>query len=338
VTSTNIGILGTGSYLPRCEVTNDELAARFNVTPEWIVHKTRIHSRRYAAATEATSDLAGHAATAALEHASLSPEDIDYLVVVTSTGDFRVPPTACVLQRAINARRAACFDLNVACSGFVYGLAIARGLLSVSGRFALVTAADVWSRYIDPADRSTAVLLGDGAGAVVLGPVPQPYGILDIDLRSVGDRYELLVAPGGGSRNVTATGAGSTGSQYLAMRGREVTEFVLESVPRTLGDLLDRAGFCLADVTHFVPHQANGVMLDNLAAKVGLPAARMHLTLERYGNLGSASIPATLDEVSRTGALHRGDLVLLSGFGSGMSIGNCLLRWGNGTDAAARAQ
>lgn len=326
-----IGIVGTGAYLPAHEITNETLAARFDVTTEWIEHKTRIRTRRYAAPTEATSDLAVCAAVSALDQADLAPEQIDYLIVATSTADFRVPPTACVVQKALGAGRAACFDLNIACSGFVYALGVARSLVALSSNtHALVIAADIWSRFIDPQDRSTAVLIGDGAGAAVIGPVPAEYGIIDVDLRAHGDDFELLIVPAGGSRCPTTHDTVERGGHFLKMRGREVTEFVMRRVPGALHDLLVRAHVPPDAVDHFVPHQANGTMLCNLATNLGLPRARMHLTVERYGNVGCASIPVTLDEVSRSGALRAGDFVLMAGFGSGMALGACLLRWSRG--------
>lgn len=325
-----IGILGTGSYLPKLEVTNADIADRFGVTPEWIERKTRILSRRYVAPDEAASDLAVAASDNALAQAGLTAADLDYIVVSTTTGDHPLPPTACLVQNAIDAHRAACFDINIACSGFVYALAVARGLLATGpGRHALVIATDVYSRFIDNDDRSTAVLLGDGAGAVVVGDVPGSSGILDVDLRGHGDAYRLLVIEAGGSREPASVSTVEEKAHFLRMRGREVTEFVHGCVPDAIGALLDRAGVPVADVAHFVPHQANGVLLESLVEMAGLGGARTHLTLDRYGNLGSASIPVTLDEAVRSGAVADGDLVLLCGFGGGMATGTCLLRWGS---------
>jgi 3-oxoacyl-[acyl-carrier-protein] synthase-3 len=326
-----IGILATGSYLPKEEITNDDIAARFDVTHEWIERKTKIGARRRAAPAEAASDLAVHASIGALEQAGLSAEQIDYLIVVTSTGDFIMPPTSCAVQVGIGAHRAACLDVNVACSGFVYGVAVARGLVALApGAHALVVAADVWTRFIDPADRSTSVLMGDGAGAAVIGAVPASVGIIDVGLHAYGGAAPLLVVPAGGSRQPPSHETIDSGGHYLAMRGREVTEFVLANVPGVIGTFLDRAGVRPDEVRHVVPHQANGVMVGNLVERAGLAGARVHLTLDRYGNVGSASIPVTLDEANRDGSLRYGDLVLLVGFGGGMALGMCLLRWANG--------
>lgn len=326
------GILGTGSYTPVREVTNEELAARFDVTPDWIVGKTGIHARRYAAPEEAASDLAVRAAERALENAGVAVEDIGHIVVSTSTGDHIVPPTSTLVQRAIGARRVNCVDVNVACSGFVHALAIARGLLALEqpAKSALVIATDVWSKFIDPDDRSTAVLLGDGSGAAVLGPVPPPAGFLGHMLRGHGDAHELLVVAAGGSRLPASTETVAGTAHVLRMKGREVTEFVRSVVPVEVGELLATEGLAPLDVDHFVAHQANGVLLDKLVATLGLRDTVAHRTLERYGNTGSASVAITLDEANRSGALNDGELVLLSGFGGGMSHGSTLLRWHGG--------
>lgn len=328
------GILGTGSYLPEHEVGNEELAARFGVTPEWITGKTAIRTRRYAAPEEAASDLAVHAAERALADAGLTAADIDHLVLATSTGDHIVPQTSTVVQAAIGAHRANCLDVNVACSGFVHALVTARGLLALQpGGRALVIATDVWSRFTDPHDRSTAVLLGDGAGAAVLGEVPAPLGFLGHLLRGHGADRRLLVVDAGGSR-LPASSETVAGTRHtLRMIGREVTAFAHSVVPREIGELLSSQGLAPQDIDHFVPHQANGVLLDKLVATLGLRDNAAHRTVERYGNTGSASIAVTLDEANRAGALREGELVLLSGFGGGMAHGSTLLRWHRGAPA-----
>lgn len=323
-----VGVLGTGSYIPLHEVTNVEVAGRTGTTAEWIERKTQILARRYAARDEATSNLASRAAANAVRCAGLDADQIDYIILATSTPDSPQPPTAALVQDAVDAERAACFDINAVCSGFVYAVALARGLLSIKpGSYALVIAADVYSRILNFDDRTTAVLFADGAGAVVLGPVPDGYGILDVGLHTRGDAHELISVPAGGSRIPPSHETVTTGGHFFRMNGRGVRDFVLEHVPPALDDLLDRAGIRPGLVDHFVPHQPNGNLLDDLVAKAGLDGAQTHRTLEKYGNVGSASIPVTLDDANRAGAFHDGDLVLLAGFGGGMAIGTCLLRW-----------
>ena len=324
-----VGFLGTGSYLPERVVTNEDVAEMVpDATPEWIARKTAILGRRYAAPDEATSDLAAKAASAALAQAGVSAARIDFLIVSTSTGDFPQPPTSCVVQQMIGADSAACFDINVVCAGFVYGVELARSLvLANPGALVLVVAADLYSRILDYSDRRTSVLLGDGAGAAVVGVVPDGYGIVDVDLATRGDAQDLIKVRAGGSREPVSTATVESGGHFFTMNGRGVRDFVMAEVPPALGKLLARSGTAVDDVACFVPHQANGVLLDDLVARCGLAGARTHRVLERYGNIGSASVAVALDDASRTGVLADGDLVLLAAFGGGMSLGACLVRW-----------
>lgn len=329
MTGRAIGVLGTGSYVPERVVTNEEIAARVpDVTPEWIMRKTAISTRRYAAADEATSDLAAEAARRALDDADLPPERVDYLVVSTSTGDFPQPPTACVVQNLLGCRGAACFDINVVCAGFVYGVEVARHLVAARpGAHALVVGADVYSRILNYDDRSTAVLLGDGAGAVVIGEVPADRGFLKVHLSSHGDAQDLIKVPAGGSRTPTTAETVAASGHLFTMQGRGVRDFVLDNVPPVLDKLLTDAGHSLADVSCFVPHQANGVLLERLVERCGLTDAHTHRVVGEYGNLGSASVPVALDDAVRSGLVRDGDLVLLAAFGGGMSVGAAVLRW-----------
>lgn len=342
MTAGSIGVLGTGSGLADNEVTNADLAERFEVSADWMVQKTHIRTRRYAGPGQATSDLAAAAARAALADSGRTADDIDFLIVSTSTGDSPQPATACLVQHAIGADRAACFDVNVACSGFVYALALAHALLSVSATVhartdgpghALVVGADVYSRILDPSDPRVSVLGADGAGAAVVGPVPADRGFLGFGLASRGDRSGLITIEAGGSRCPTTHETVDRGGHHLRMQGRAVREFVLANLPPALDQLVARCGSRLGDVDHFFPHQPNGVLIDQLAKEAGLTGAETHRTVERLGNMGSASVPVTLDEANRAGRLRDGDLVLLAGFGAGMSVGTCLLRWaGTGAD------
>ncbi|GGQ59261.1 3-oxoacyl-ACP synthase III family protein [Couchioplanes azureus] len=323
------GILGTGSYVPEHEVTNEALVQRVpGASAEWITRKTLIEARRFAAPEEATSDLAIRAGAAALEHAGIAADRIDYLIVSTSTGDSPQPPTASLVQHALGAHRAAAFDINVVCAGFVFGLALAESLVAVRpGAVVLVVAADVYSRILDFDDRRTAILFGDGAGAAVVGAVPQPYGLVDVELVTRGDAHELIHVKAGGSRLPASAETLAEGGHFFRMNGRGVRDFVMAGVPPVLHDLLKRAGVTAEEVDHFVPHQANGVMLQELVEAAGLTRSRTHLVLDRFGNTGSASAAIALDTAARSGALGDGDLVLIAGFGGGMSVGAALLRW-----------
>jgi 3-oxoacyl-[acyl-carrier-protein] synthase-3 len=325
----SVGILGTGSYVPERAVSNAELATFVRgADPDWVSKKTLIESRRFAAPDEATSDLAAKAAVAALEKAQLSADWVDYLIVSTSTGDSPQPPTSALVQAQIGATRAACFDINVVCSGFVFGLALARSLVVTNpGAIVLVVAADTYSRILDFDDRRTAALFGDGAGAAVVGAVPSGYGVLDVELVTRGDASNLIRVDAGGSRRPASAQTVADGGHWFKMDGRGVRDFVVEGVPPILGHLLKRAKLTAEEIDHFVPHQPNGNLLTELVELCGLQGAQTHRTLEQYGNAGSASVPIGLDAANRSGALKDGDLVLLAGFGGGMAVGASVLRW-----------
>ncbi|MGV9310723.1 3-oxoacyl-ACP synthase III family protein [Streptomyces sp. NPDC003691] len=325
----SIGILGTGAYLPPAEVTNDEIAVRAGVTDEWIVRKTGIRSRRRADPGQATSDLAAAAGARALEQAGVGGEEVAYIVVATSTPDHPQPSTAAIVQHRLGAVNAAAFDLNAVCSGFVYALTVVERMLSTEPgpRYGLVIGADIYSRILDGTDRRTAVLFGDGAGAVVLGPAPYGRGNFAASLLTRGDQYELISVPAGGSRTPATARTLDEGLQYFRMDGRRVREFVCDNVPKAVGELLVGAGLNPHEVGHVVAHQANAVLLREIWPALGLPRATLHLTADSYGNTGAASVPVTLDHAHRGGALGDGDVVLLTGFGGGMSMGSVLTRW-----------
>jgi len=326
-----IGILGTGSYLPENEVTNAELAPGAGVDEDWIVRKTNIRGRRFAAPDEATSDLGAAAARAALEQAGVAPGELDLVIVSTSTPDAPLPQTSCVIQYLIGADRAAAFDVNAACSGFIFALKLAHDHVAVHpDAKVLVIAAELYSRFIDLTDRKTAVLLGDGAGAAVVGRVADGYGFLRFDLASNGDLRQLIRLEAGGSRLPASAETVAGTGHYLKMEGRQVREYVIEHVPGWLARSARRADVPLDEIRHVVPHQPNGRLLDELAelsANVGLVNATVHHTVERFGNIGSASAAFTLDHIVREGTLRDGELAILTSFGAGMALGNCVLRW-----------
>ncbi|MDH6117043.1 3-oxoacyl-(acyl-carrier-protein) synthase III [Kitasatospora sp. GAS204A] len=327
-----IGIISTGSYLPATVVDNDEIAERAGVSAEWIERKTCIRRRHRAAPHEATSDLAAAAALRAIEQAGLTPGQISYLVVATSTPDHPQPATAAIVQGRIGARHAAAFDVNSVCSGFLFAMTAAERMLRAepstgAGPYAVVIGADVYSRILDYSDRKTAILFGDGAGAVVLGPVPSRVGGITTSLVTRGEQHRLISVPAGGSRRPASSTTLAQGAHYFTMDGRGVREFVHGNLPGAVHELLVKAGVPGREVRHFVPHQANGVMLAEVWPELGLEAAGLHLTLAEHGNTGAASVPVALDEVHRRGLLAEGDLTVLSAFGGGMSVGSALLRW-----------
>ncbi|MFF2852285.1 3-oxoacyl-ACP synthase III family protein [Streptomyces sp. NPDC058001] len=329
------GIRGTGSFLPADTVSNGIVAERAGVTAEWIVGKTGIRERRYAAEDEATSDLAVAAAEAALVDAGVEACQLGWIVVATSTPDHPQPATASLVQHRLGAAGAAAFDLNAVCSGFVFALVTVARLVAADaaeeGRYGLVVGADVYSRIIDPSDRRTAVLFGDGAGAVVLGPVRAGYGIVGSDLTTFGRHHDMIEVPAGGSRKPASEKTLASGEHYFQMQGRAVREFVAAELPASIRRLLATCATDPHDVDHLVPHQANGAMLHDVLPGLGLPRARTHLTVAGHANTGAASVPLTLDVARREQRFGDGDILLLAGFGGGMSVGTVLVRW----DAAA---
>ncbi|WP_062650799.1 3-oxoacyl-ACP synthase III family protein [Streptomyces maremycinicus] len=324
---TDTAILGTGAFVPDRVVSNDEVGAAAAVDDAWVIRKTAIRERRWAAADQATSDLATAAGRAALESAGITADQLTVIVVATSTPDRPQPPTAAYVQHHLGATDAAAFDLNAVCSGEVFALTAVEGVLARRGGHALVIGADVYSRILDPHDRRTVVLFGDGAGAMVLGRTGHGARIRHAAHHTFGELAHLIQVPGGGSRLPLDQHTLDAGRQYFTMDGRAVRSFVEDRLPPLTKQFLHEAGVAPDDISHFVPHQANGVMLDTVFAELALSRATMHLTLTRYGNTGAASIPITLDEAARQGAFRPGELILLAGFGGGMAAGFALLEW-----------
>lgn len=326
---TGIGVLGTGSYLPEQIISNEMIAPRAGVDAAWIARKTGILARRRATAGQASSDLAAVAAERALRSAGIEAAQLDYVVVATSTPDHPQPATANLLQAHIGANAAGAFDVNAVCTGFIYALSVTESLLRVRSQhgYGLVVGVDIYSRILDYTDRRTAVLFGDGAGAAVIGPCAAGTGLLGTRLRSHGDLNGLIQVPAGGSRIPPSAEALARGDHFFKMQGRGVRTFVEQELSPAVEGLLRQVGRGSHEVKHFVPHQANLRMLEEIQPQSALNAAQMHLTVEQYGNTGAASVPITLDEAQRSGRLETGDLVVLAAFGGGMNIGATLCAW-----------
>ncbi|NEB10977.1 ketoacyl-ACP synthase III [Streptomyces coelicoflavus] len=323
-----MGVLGTGSCLPAHVVTNDEVGAPAGVDHEWIHSRTGIRRRRWAKPDEATSDLAAAAGRAALEAAGVRGGDLSLVVVATSTPDSPQPPTASAVADLLGAGYGTtAFDLNAVCSGFVFALSTAERMLRATGGYALVVGADIYSRILDPGDRRSAILFGDGAGAVVLGPARGTGRVHSSRLAGFAAERDLIQVPAGGSRLPASDETLREGLHHFTMNGREVRHFVAEKVAPAISAFLTDNGVAPEALDHFVPHQANGRMVADLAARIGIPADRMRVTFEEYGNTGSASVPVTLDDAARSGVLKDGDLLLLAAFGGGMAMGLTLLTW-----------
>jgi 3-oxoacyl-[acyl-carrier-protein] synthase III len=318
-------VLGSGSYLPSHVLSNDELARKVDTSDEWIVQRTGIHQRHIAADGEMTSHLAINAARAALDDAKVDPQTIDLIVLGTATPDYTFPATAVAVQNGLGITRGAAFDLQAVCSGFVYGLTTADGLLK-SGNFkrALVIGAETFSRILDWSDRTTCVLFGDGAGAVVIEiqeqpGTPQDRGVLASRLRSDGRHQSKLYVDGGPS---------STGTVgHLRMEGRAVFKHAVAMITDVIDDVFNTTGYTAADIDWFVPHQANKRIIDDSADRLGIDRDKIVITVDKHGNTSAASIPLALKVAVADGRIKRGDLVLLEAMGGGFTWGAVLVRW-----------
>lgn len=314
-------IAGTGGYVPATVLTNAELAHRIETSDEWIVTRTGIRSRHIAADTEQTSDLAYAAALPALHAAGLAPADVDLIVVATTTPDMIFPSTACALQEKLGARGGPAFDVQAVCSGFVYALALADKMVATgAARNALVVGAEIFSRILDWNDRTTCVLFGDGAGAVVLLPSEEP-GILSSHLHADGSHRHILTVPGRVSNGVV------TGRPFVAMDGHAVFKFAVRVLAEASHEALDANGMTTAAIDWLIPHQANIRIMEATAKKLALPHDRIVITLDRHGNTSAASIPLALDIAVRDGRIKRGHHVMLAGVGGGFTWGSVFLRW-----------
>lgn len=323
-----VGIIGTGKYVPERILTNKELEAMVETNDEWIVTRTGIKERRLAAAEEATSDLALHASREAIAAAGLTAEDIDLIIVATITPDMFFPSTACLLQDKLGAKKAAAFDLSAACSGFIYGLATASSMVA-SGMYkhVLVVGAETLSRITDYTDRNTCILFGDGAGAVVLGHVPEGRGFRSFELGADGSGGDLLKVCGGGSRVPATQESISAKKHFIHMAGSDVFKFAVRIMGSAAEDALQKAGKTKEDISLLVPHQANIRIIQSALNRLSLSEDKAMINLDKYGNMSSASIPVALAEAVEQGRVNEGDCLVLVGFGGGLTWGASVLVW-----------
>jgi 3-oxoacyl-[acyl-carrier-protein] synthase-3 len=324
---TGIAIRSIGSYVPSRVVTNEELEQRYGFEEGWVKRRTGITQRRFAADGESTSDLAAEAARRALAAARLSPEDIDLLVVGTFTPDFTCPSTACLVQDKLNLDAPA-MDLQAACSGFMYALATgAQFIASGNSKYALIIGADVNSRIVRPSDQRTAPLFGDAAGAVILEAGTSEQGLLAYQLGADGAGGCMLDRPAGGATMPLTPQLVAEGQHFLQMDGRNVFKWAIQAVTESIQTVLEKAGMTTDDVSLFVLHQANIRIIDHAMEVLRIPKCKVFNNLDRYGNTSAASIPLALDEAHHEGRVQKGDLVLMCGFGAGLTWGTGLFRW-----------
>jgi 3-oxoacyl-[acyl-carrier-protein] synthase-3 len=324
----NAGILGTGHAYPEGILTNADLEKLVETSDDWITSRTGIKQRRKAAPGEYTSLFAVKAARQAIERARIDPSEIDTLICATVTPDQILPSTGCLIQAEIGANNAAAFDIAAACSGFLYGLTMANGLIRTGqSRRALVIGAEVLTQYVDYTDRSTCVIFGDGAGAAVLGPVETERGILAARIRSDGRFAEHLYAPGGGTKLGSTAETIAAGEHFFKMKGNELFKVAVRSMADISREVLGEAGKTASDVDLFIPHQANQRITDAVARQLDVNLERVYSNISMHGNTSSASIPIALDECVEAGRVNEGDLVLLASFGGGVTWGGVLIRW-----------
>ncbi|MDX9792497.1 MAG: beta-ketoacyl-ACP synthase III [Kiritimatiellia bacterium] len=320
-----VHITGTGSYLPEHVVTNAELAAKLDTTDEWIYSHTGIRSRHIGADDESTSDMAVKAARAALASAGVKPEELGLIIVATSTSDYQAfPSTACLVQHELGAAEAACFDLQAACTGFIYGLEAARGMLRHNPRPALVIGAEMMSRIVDWSDRNSCILFGDAAGAVVLEASQDvPGGIWHSILKADGSGSQLIVREGG----ARGLASGPWMQHTLQMKGRAVFNFAVKVFDEVLCGLLNRSGHTFADLACVIPHQANARIVEAVARRMEVPLETFYMNMETIGNSSAASIPVALDMAITSKKIKEGDLIAMVGFGAGLTYGGILMSW-----------
>jgi 3-oxoacyl-[acyl-carrier-protein] synthase-3 len=323
-----IGILGTGSYVPERVLSNADLEKMVDTSDEWIFARTGMRERRIAAPDEATSDLCVAAARRAIEDARLDPLDVDLIIIATVTPDHLVPSTSCLVQRRLGLSNAAAFDLNAACSGFVTALTVARSLVATGQhRRVVVVGAECMSRIVDYQDRTSCILFGDAAGAVVVGSWAGQGEILDVDIGADGSGADTMIVPAVGSRQPATVEAVVARDHLLKMRGNEVFKFAVQKFRDLVREQLQRTGYEPADLALVIPHQVNLRIIDSALKKLEIEDERIYVNLDRYGNTSAGSIPLALDEARRLGRFKSGDLLSFVAFGAGLTWASALVRW-----------
>lgn len=322
------GIIGVGMYAPEKVLTNAELAGMLNVTEEWIETMSGIRERHIAAPSQAASDLGAVAAQRALAQAGVSSDEVDLIIVSTSTPDMQFPSTACIIQERLGIKNVPAFDLTAVCSGFVYALTVgAQFIANEFYRTVLVIGTEAVSRVINWSDKDTCMLIGDGAGAVVLRQVPSGYGVLSAKLGADGSGASFMMVPAGGSRKPPTAEVIEKKMNKIQMNGQEVFKFAMKKLPEVTEQALELANLHTEDLKLIIPHQANRRIIEAAARRMDLPLEKFMVNVERYGNTSSATIPIALHEALETGRIKSGDLIALTGFGGGLAWGSLIMRW-----------
>lgn len=321
-------ITGIGSYLPGKILTNYDLEKLVETSNDWIVQRTGIKERHIVENGVITSDLAAQASVYAMEDAGVAPQDLDMIITSTITPDHIFPSTSCYIQQKLGATRAGAFDILAACAGFIYALAVGESLVNSGAiKTALVVGAECLSKITDYTDRSTCVLFGDGAGAVIIQKNPVKHEILSTRLAADGSQADVLIMPGGGAKNPASLESIQQRAHYIQFKGKEIFKLAINNITNLILETADENGLKLADIDLIIPHQSNLRIIEAIMEKLGLPMEKAFVNIDKYGNTSSASIPIAINEARKEGRLKKGDIVMLVAFGGGLTWGSSIIRW-----------
>ncbi|HHT9158434.1 MAG TPA: beta-ketoacyl-ACP synthase III [Candidatus Brocadiaceae bacterium] len=323
-----VSITGIGSYLPRKILTNYDLEKMIDTTNDWIIQRTGIKERRITENGVTTSDLATKASLKAMKDAKVSPKDLDMIITSTITPDHFFPSTSCYIQQKIGATRASAFDILAACAGFIYAISIGQSFVSSgAAKTVLVVGAECLSKITDYKDRTTCVLFGDGAGAVILQKSEKKHQILYTNLAADGSQADVLIMPGGGARNPASLESVQKRMHYIQFKGKEVFKLAINNITKLIIETAKKNNLKPKDIDLIIPHQSNLRIIEATMQKLGLPMEKAFVNIDKYGNTSSASIPIAIDEARKAGRLRKGNIVMLVAFGGGLTWGSSLIRW-----------
>ena len=324
----SIGIKGIGYYVPENVFTNFDFEKIIDTSDEWIRTRTGIIERRFASKEQATSDLATEASLKAIKNAKINKEDVDMIILATTTADYIAQGAACIVQNKLGLKKIPCFDLNAACTGFIYGLEVAYSLVK-SGLYknVLVIGAETLSRIVDMQNRNTCVLFGDGAAAAIIGEVEKGYGFLGFSIGAEGEDNMILKVPAGGSKKPNNEETIKNRENFIIMKGQDVFKFAVSTLPKVTSDALEKAKLKVNDLSMVFPHQANLRIIESAAKRMKFPLEKFYMNLSRYGNTSSASVGIALGEAIEKGLVKKGDNIALTGFGGGLTYGSTIIKW-----------
>ena len=324
----SIGIKGMGYYVPENVFTNFDFEKIIDTSDEWIRTRTGIIERRFASKDQATSDLATEASLKAIKNAKINKEDVDMIILATTTADYIAQGAACIVQNKLGLKKIPCFDLNAACTGFIYGLEVAYSLVkSDLYKNILVIGAETLSRIVDMQNRNTCVLFGDGAAAAIVGEVEKGYGFLGFSIGAEGEDNMILKVPAGGSKKPNNEETIKNRENFVIMKGQDVFKFAVSTLPKVTSDALEKAKLKVNDLSMVFPHQANLRIIESAAKRMKFPLEKFYMNLSRYGNTSSASVGIALGEAIEKGLVKKGDNIALTGFGGGLTYGSAIIKW-----------